>query len=517
MLMERVCIYLRKSRADLEAEARGEGETLAKHKKTLFKTAKQLNLKIIKIREEIASGESLIHRPQMLELLQEVENCAYDAVIVMDMDRLGRGNMQEQGLILETFRKSDTKIITPRKTYDLKDEFDEEYSEFEAFMARKELKIITRRLQGGRIRAVEDGNYLGTRPPYGYKIKKLASGRTLEPDPEQAPVVKLIFQWYTHREPMQRIGAGKIANMLNSMGCKSYSGIDWQASAVLAILKNAVYAGRIQWKKKEEKKSTVPGKKEIIRTRPKDEWIDVLGKHEALITMETYTKAQNILQTKYHAPYQLEKGLTNPLAGLLKCEKCGASMIYRPFAHQKHPHLLCYNKSCNNKSSRFEYIEEKILKGLNNWLAQYKASWIKWNRPEKKHNLIEIMQVSVKNLERESAELEKQKNKLHDLLERGIYNEQTYLERTRILAKRLDEIRILLANVEKELLLELSCLKAQLEIIPAVENILELYYRTDNAAKKNSLLKSVLQKASYKKEKWQKGDDFELVLYPRLP
>ncbi len=30
--------------------------------------------------------------------------------------------------------------MTPRKIYDLNDEWDEEYSEFEAFMARKELK-----------------------------------------------------------------------------------------------------------------------------------------------------------------------------------------------------------------------------------------------------------------------------------------------------------------------------------------------------------------------------------------
>jgi hypothetical protein len=38
--MERVCMYLRKSRADLDVESRGEGETLAKHKPTkafLFK------------------------------------------------------------------------------------------------------------------------------------------------------------------------------------------------------------------------------------------------------------------------------------------------------------------------------------------------------------------------------------------------------------------------------------------------------------------------------------------------
>lgn len=63
--MERLAMYLRKSRADLEAESRGEGETLAKHKKALMRTAKQLGLNIVRIREEIVSGESLFHRPEM--------------------------------------------------------------------------------------------------------------------------------------------------------------------------------------------------------------------------------------------------------------------------------------------------------------------------------------------------------------------------------------------------------------------------------------------------------------------
>ncbi|MFH5796928.1 recombinase family protein, partial [Clostridium perfringens] len=80
------------------------------------------------------------------------------------------GNMQDQGLILETLKKSKTKIITPRKTYDLTNEFDEEYSEFEAFMARKELKLITRRMQRGRIKSVEEGKFIASKPPYGYKF-----------------------------------------------------------------------------------------------------------------------------------------------------------------------------------------------------------------------------------------------------------------------------------------------------------------------------------------------------------
>ena len=78
----------------------------------------------------------------MLELLKEVEDKTYTGVLVMDMQRLGRGDMKEQGVILETFKNSNTKIITPTKTYDLNNDFDEDFSEFEAFMSRKELKMI---------------------------------------------------------------------------------------------------------------------------------------------------------------------------------------------------------------------------------------------------------------------------------------------------------------------------------------------------------------------------------------
>ena len=223
MGMDRVCMYLRKSRADEEAEQYGEGETLVKHKKILLKVAKEKGINIVKIYEEIVSGESLVHRPEMLKLLKEVEQGKYDAVLCMDMDRLGRGNMQEQGLILETFKKSKTKIVTPRKIYDLQDEFDEEYSEFEAFMARKELKIINRRLQRGRIRSVEDGNFIGPIPPFGYEIVHKGKIRTLEPNPEQAPIVKMIFDLYTNHG----MGGSKIAHKLNELGYKTYTNKRW--------------------------------------------------------------------------------------------------------------------------------------------------------------------------------------------------------------------------------------------------------------------------------------------------
>ena len=42
--MKKYCMYLRKSRSDMEAEKHGEGETLARHEKTLLALAKKLKL-----------------------------------------------------------------------------------------------------------------------------------------------------------------------------------------------------------------------------------------------------------------------------------------------------------------------------------------------------------------------------------------------------------------------------------------------------------------------------------------
>ena len=123
------CLYLRKSRADSEAEARGEGETFGyvtkKHLLDLCK--KNLILNITAIYREIVSGETIAARPVMQQLLQEVEQGIWDGVLVMEVERLARGDTIDQGIVAQTFKFSDTKIITPIKTYNPNNEFDEEY------------------------------------------------------------------------------------------------------------------------------------------------------------------------------------------------------------------------------------------------------------------------------------------------------------------------------------------------------------------------------------------------------
>ncbi|MBU2701536.1 DNA invertase Pin-like site-specific DNA recombinase [Sporomusaceae bacterium BoRhaA] len=507
------CFYLRKSREDQEAEARGEGETLSKHRKALFKLAKEYGVAITKVFEEVVSGENVIHRPVVIELLKEVEEGKWNSVWCMDIDRLGRGKMQDQGLIIDTFKNSHTKIVTPRKIYDLDDDLDEEYTEFEAFMARKELKIITRRLQGGRLRSIEDGNYLGTLPPYGYLIEKKDRKRYLIKNPKQAKPTALIWRLYRHED----MGTSKIANELNRLGYLSYTGKIWTAPSVLVILKNPVYAGIVAWKKKEQKKSIVPGKKRDTRSRPRNEQIWVYDAHEPYVTIEEFNKVQDMLAKRYHPPYRLLNGITNPLAGLIKCDLCGSSMIYRPYVHQQYPHLMCYNRHCTNKSCRFEYVEREVIEGLTTWLDEYQTQWENFRLPERQDNRINRKNKAYHNLQKELVGLEQQKNKLYDLLEKGIYDEKIYRDRSKKLSERISKAETAILETRQLLAKELQHEKARKDIVPKLEHVLDVYKETADAAIKNKLLKSVLEQATYRKEAHQKNDDFTLVLYPRLP
>ncbi|WKL00849.1 recombinase family protein [Paenibacillus amylolyticus] len=108
------------------------------------------------------------------------------------------------------------------------------------------------------------------------------------------------------------------------------------------------------------------GKTGIVRrTRPRvdrSEWTLAEGKHEGIITKETWEKAIEILQGRTHPP--APKGvIVNPLAGLIRCGMCGRLMVRRPYnSPERPPGLICQAPTCNNVSSPLEIVEEKNIR-----------------------------------------------------------------------------------------------------------------------------------------------------------
>ena len=191
-----VAMYLRKSRSEDTTDT--VEQTLQRHKEILSQFALQNHLIIDRVYEEVYTGDSLYSRPEMLRLLSDIEQGEYEAVLCMDIDRLGRGGMSEQGMILDTFKYNNTKIITPRKIYDLNDELDEEYTEFETFLARRELKMIKRRLHRGIQKTIQDGGYIAN-APYGYEKTVVNKQPTLKIVEAEAAFVRMIFDLYVNQ------------------------------------------------------------------------------------------------------------------------------------------------------------------------------------------------------------------------------------------------------------------------------------------------------------------------------
>lgn len=243
-------VYLRKSRADLEAEAMGQGETLSRHRAALLDYAARRGLEIGAVYEEIISGESIDARPKMKQLLREVEQGRWAGVLCMDIDRLARGNSADQARVSNTFRISGTLIITPSKVYDQSRESDEEYVDFELFMARREYKAISRRIMRGRIASVKEGHFIGSTPPYGYDKVKVEKGRgfTLSPNYE-SDIVKQIYSMC-----ISGMGCNAIARRLDMMGIEPRKGSSWSSASIKDILRilftAARYAGSTEKRKR---------------------------------------------------------------------------------------------------------------------------------------------------------------------------------------------------------------------------------------------------------------------------
>lgn len=402
----KTCIYLRKSRADEELEKKEDVDTLARHRSTLLEVAKNQDLNVIEIKEEIKTGDSIAKRPKMIKLLEEIEKNMYDAVLCMDIDRLGRGDMQDQGRIINTFKKTNTLIITPDKTYNLNNDLDEEMTEFKTFFARRELKVITKRMQRGRVKSIEEGNFIGSTAPLGYKFRYDEYGkRHMIIDEETAPAIKLIFDMYLNGE-----GSFRIMKRLNTLGYKTTAGKDFTECAVRRIIRNQTYCGYVTWFEYRRKGTKTRKNKES----------DVLvckGKHQAIISEDDWNKAQEIRKGNQITAKKSDRKLINPLAGLIKCSCCKHTMVASYNTVKEGPVLYLRCKNCYEVgSSRLDLVEEEILNTLKVKLKEIKDELNNTEIEDKENKQLEMLQNTLISLDREKTELDKQKNKLHDLL-----------------------------------------------------------------------------------------------------
>ena len=167
---EEILIYLRKSRTDDPALT--VAETVAKHEQMLddysMRTLGQLVPEENRFRE-VVSGETIAARPEMQKVLHLIEQPKYKAILIVEPQRLSRGDLEDIGRLSKLLRYTRTVVITLQYSYDLEDERDRDYFERELKRGNEYLEYSKRIMANGRALSAERGNYTGSRDPYGYK------------------------------------------------------------------------------------------------------------------------------------------------------------------------------------------------------------------------------------------------------------------------------------------------------------------------------------------------------------
>lgn len=500
--MGQYAIYLRKSRADVEAEARGEGETLARHRTALYALAERRGLNVVKEYAEIMTGESIEARPQMKQLLEDVRAGMYDGVIVNDVDRLGRGGGADQERIKIIFRVGRCKIITPTRDIDPESPYDEDMLDMNMYFSQYELRKISWRLMQGRIRSVESGNYINSRIPFGYKQIKDGKKITLIPDPEKAPIVQWMFDEYASG----RSGIVAISNKLTDMGVLTTRGYNFSKTGVKRILENPVYVGTLVWGKTKTI-STFEGEKKVKRSITNDNAIIVEDAHEPIVSREIFDRVQTMFNDQRHNPrVNTAKKLANPLAGLVVCAKCGRTMLVTTCKRGRT--LYCRTYGCPTVGVSLQAIEDELVNILRQWCVDYA------DVPE------EQTEVDKKQTDVYTRQLEQLRNRLANVrrfVETGLYSPAEYIEQRDMLQRSINAIQR--EMTEKAAPTVTQSINA---MIPEIEKVIDAYPYAETNEQKNALLKSIIVKVDYEKSTRIYGnrhnpmEGVKLVVYPKI-
>ncbi len=292
------------------------------------------------------SGQTF-ERAAFQRLLDDIEAGKIDCVVVKDLSRLGRNTIDTGYYIEKYFPLHQVRFIAVNDQYDSEDG---ENSANHMIVPLKNMineayaADISRKVAAQQRQAMRDGEFVGSRPPYGYR-KDPDNCHRLLVNEDTAPTVRQIFQWAADgvalNDMVKRLNEAKVPTpgyYLASIGLITSQRLmgsgKWQTWTVGKILEDEVYTGDMV-----QGKSRTVGRKQVP-TAPAD-WIVARDTHEALVSREMFELVQAVRQgaaVKYTAtekrPYT-----ENILRGRVFCGCCGKNL------HRQNSHG-CYFYRC---------------------------------------------------------------------------------------------------------------------------------------------------------------------------
>jgi site-specific DNA recombinase len=288
--------------------------------------------------------------PGLADAMAECERLSAEhgscALIVQRSDRLARGDGKQARSLVEIV------LWAIKHDVELHSVMDPEIlaggdmallmSAVGAMKGHGESKVKSESVKKGMSRQAAKGRFVGGRVPFGYRGVGKGGDRRLEEVPAQAQVVRSIFADY-----VAGVSARELTRSLNADGTPGPSGRLWQRSAVVRVLGNITYLGKV---------------------RAGDE---LLSGHPAIVDEVLWQRAQAIRAGNLkRKPGRHPDGGHLLVKGLLRCH-CGAAM--KPMRERHGVSRSAYRcagriehgaEFCAQPGIPREFVDEPLLRHL---------------------------------------------------------------------------------------------------------------------------------------------------------
>ncbi|MCM2531671.1 recombinase family protein [Neobacillus pocheonensis] len=389
----KVAIYLRRSR---DEENLGIDEVLKVHQHTLISLCEREGHSY-DIYREVASSSSIENRPEMVRLLENIKAGLYQAVVVMDIDRLSR-NEYDASDIKRILHENNVLIITPYRTYDLRADDDSLLVGVSSLIASQEYKMIHKRMKRGKVYAKQEGKWTDGIPPLGYSKGK---DKKLHPN-DRSNDSKYIFE-----SIVQGITIPDLIRNLNRLQIKTRTGSKWHYNAIQRVINNEVYKG----------------------------WLHgIEGTHEPIVDGEIWDKANKIVN-EYSFKAPRSKNKIYPTTSLIFCGNCGKIQ-----GTNYHPHLdKYYLKMCRCKNRTFYYND--VLTSIKQEVLTHKETLLDAISKLDNDSDVKNTQFQIDGLKKAIQKVEKAMEKNQILFEEDEIDLPTYKKRKEIRTKEIEDLQ----------------------------------------------------------------------------
>jgi site-specific DNA recombinase len=374
-------------------------------------------------RDEGYSGTlDIEQRPALARLIEDSKNDKFDIVLVYRLDRFFRNTRK----LLDAFEKlkvNDVALQSATESFNTKEISGRLLVTFLAGIAEAERDTIKERTTRGKLMAAKSGKWVTGVPPYGYKLIKKT--KKLEIIPEEAKIVKQLYQWIVYeklplRELERRMNEMKIPTPFRTRTTRAVNDY-WYKKTIARILTNPTYTGNSPYRKYLRPFQNLTSITDPKMWRPDDEGITI--EVPEIISKELYESAKNQLLENRNLSTRNQKR-EYLYSQLVHCGKCGfrlASGYQKPRANiensemtgklyhgtYRKPDAVGTTKRCPMCSqyaeSRMEPIWEvlkEVLRNPKNMLSPLKQYAFKEENPRDIQSRITEIESSLLTIQR---------------------------------------------------------------------------------------------------------------------